>query len=77
MRPLDDLDRPTSLQEAWRALIGGAPVEALQRALSTQLLDGFFQLGGAPAGQALPLQLLLTPENNEQVAACTELKASA
>ena len=46
-----------------------APVKALEAALSTELLGSFFSLGGAPAGQALLPQLILTPDPGSQVTA--------
>lgn len=56
--------KPPRLQEAWKALISAAPFAALQQALSTQLLTNFFQLGGTPAGQALPIQLMTSVSGN-------------
>lgn len=57
----------SSSQAAWGALINATPCETLQNALSTELLGVFFSLGGTPSGQALPWQLIFTPEITSQV----------
>lgn len=55
------------LQAAWEALIRATSIEALQHALGTELLGIFFVLGGTPSGQALPPQLMFTPNSDSQV----------
>ena len=55
------------LQAAWKTLIEATPIEALQHALSTELLGIFFILGGTLSGHALPRQLIFTPDSDSQV----------
>ena len=56
------------LQEAWRTLIATAPSSELQQALTTQLLDGFFELAGTPATQSLDDSFMFRADLDDQVA---------
>ena len=58
----------TVLQEAWRTLIATAPSSELQQALTSQLLDGFFELASTPATQSLEDSLMFRADPNDQVA---------